>query len=71
MNETPFNDLDRYQGVIRQTLFDWHDVPWEDAVAMIEKHQHEIERDFNSGIAAADWIKRIYLEWRAESNKSD
>jgi hypothetical protein len=72
VNETPSSnlDFDRYQEVIRKTLFDWHNVPWESAVTMIEKYQQEIERDFNSGIVAADWVKRIYLEWRAENESN-
>jgi len=66
VNEAPFDKLDSYTEVIRQNLFQAHGVPWEFAVAMIEKHEKEIERDFESGLPAVDWVKRIFLEYRSE-----
>ncbi len=57
--------VDEYKEVIRQTLFDWHKMPWEMALMLIEKHELEIQRDFDSGIVPSTWIERLYLEWRA------
>ena len=67
MREAPFDDLENYKEVIRQNLFQAHGVPWEFAVVMIDAHQREIEKAFEAGTPAIDWVKRIYLEWRIEN----
>lgn len=60
------NSIDEYKEVIRQTLFDWHKMPWEMALMLIDKHELEIQRDFDFGIVANIWIERLYLEWQAQ-----